>query len=96
MNNHEKQQLVDDRDVDDQYKSTEDSSSVREDVTDVVYGDSSALRNGNGIRLADRLTDLFVGDGDRDDDLLIHGTVMQWLHAFDMQVVGGCLRRWFM
>ncbi|KAJ0571215.1 hypothetical protein HanPI659440_Chr05g0211921 [Helianthus annuus] len=94
MNNHEKQQSVDDRDVDDQYKSTEDSSSVREDVTDVVYGDSSALRNGNGIGLADRLTDLFVGDGDRDDDLLIHGTVMQWLHSFDMQVVGGGLRRW--
>ncbi|MFS7939634.1 hypothetical protein Hanom_Chr05g00454131 [Helianthus anomalus] len=42
------------------------------------------------------LTDLFVEDGDRDDDLLIHGTVMQWLHLFDMQVVGGCLRIWLL
>ncbi|KAJ0705277.1 hypothetical protein HanPI659440_Chr14g0571731 [Helianthus annuus] len=93
MNNHEKQQSVDDRDVNDE---NEDSSSVScgEERTDAVSGDSSTRRSGNGIGLADRLTDLFVGDGDSDDDLLIHrsahGTVMQWLQALDMQVMGAC------
>ncbi|KAI3799981.1 hypothetical protein L1987_35287 [Smallanthus sonchifolius] len=99
MNNHEKQQSLGDRDVDDQHKSTEDSSSSSsmprgEDLTDAVSGDSSTRRNGNGTGLAARLTDLFVGDGDNDDDLLIQrstqGTVMQWLQALDMQVMGAC------
>ncbi|KAI3705052.1 hypothetical protein L1987_75283 [Smallanthus sonchifolius] len=93
MNNHEKQQSLGDGDIDDLQKSTEDSSSVSrgEAPTDAVSGDSSITRNGNGIGLAARLTDLFVGDGDNDVDLLIQrsdqGTVMQWLH---LQVMGAC------
>lgn len=93
MNNHEKQQSIGDREIDDQQKSSNDSSTATAS-TDAVSGDSSTRRNGNGIGLADRLTNLFVGDGDNDDDLLIQrstqGTVMQWLQALDMQVMGAC------
>ncbi|XP_071738506.1 uncharacterized protein [Rutidosis leptorrhynchoides] len=89
MNNHQKQQSIDDRDSDDQQISSDDSSSS---VT--ISGDSSIPLNGNGHGLAARLTNLFVGDGDNDDDLLIQrsaqGTVMQWLQALDMQVMGAC------
>ncbi|XP_076942842.1 uncharacterized protein LOC143612845 [Bidens hawaiensis] len=47
------------------------------------------------IGIADRLTDLIVGDGDNDSDLLMqrdteNGTVMRWLLALDMQVMGAC------
>ncbi|KAL4576171.1 hypothetical protein LXL04_012260 [Taraxacum kok-saghyz] len=96
MNNHDKPQSFGDRDADDQQQSTEDSSSVSrgQASTDVVSGDSSTRRSGNGIGLAARLTDLFVGDGDNDDELLmqrsVQGTVMQWLQALDMQVMGAC------
>ncbi|KAI3731132.1 hypothetical protein L1987_62315 [Smallanthus sonchifolius] len=53
------------------------------------------MRNGNDIGVAARLTDLLVGDGDRDSDLLMQrntqqDTVMQWLLALDMQVMGAC------
>ncbi|MFS7910591.1 hypothetical protein Hanom_Chr02g00108071 [Helianthus anomalus] len=63
MNNEEKQQSVDDRYVNDENKSSEDSSSVScvEERTDAVSRDSSTRRSGNGIGLADRLTNLFVG-----------------------------------
>nr|XP_043631441.1 uncharacterized protein LOC122602895 [Erigeron canadensis] len=91
MNNnhhHEKQQSLDDHEIDDQQRSTEASSPSSS--SEAVSGESS--RNGNG--LAERLTDLFVGDGNNDDDLLIQrsaqGTVMQWLQALDMQVMGAC------
>ncbi|CAH1438724.1 unnamed protein product [Lactuca virosa] len=96
MNNHDKSQSSGDRDADDQQKSPEGSSSLSrgQASTDAVSGDSSTRRNGNRIGLAARLTDLFVGDGDNDDELLIQrsvqGTVMQWLHALDMQVMGAC------
>lgn len=94
-NNHEKQQSLDDRDIDDQHKSPEDSSSssTSVSVTDVVSGDSSSRRNGNGTELAARLADLFVGDGDNDDLLIqrnVQGTVVQWLQALDLQVMGAC------
>ncbi|KAK9061039.1 hypothetical protein SSX86_018219 [Deinandra increscens subsp. villosa] len=96
MNNHDEQQSLGDRDVDDQHKSTEDSSPVPhvEAITDERSGDSSTRRNGDGTGLAARLTDLFVGDGENDGDLLIQqsaqGTVMQWLQALDLQVMGAC------
>ncbi|KAD7480271.1 hypothetical protein E3N88_03407 [Mikania micrantha] len=96
MNNQEKQRSLGDRDGDDQHKSTEDSSSVPrgQAYRDEVSGDSSTRRNGNGTGLAARLTDLVVGDGDNDDDLLIQrsaqGTVMQWLQALDLQAMGAC------
>ncbi|KAL8192882.1 hypothetical protein R6Q57_027330 [Mikania cordata] len=96
MNNQEKQRSLGDRDGDDQHKSTEDSSSVPrgQAYRDEVSGDSSTRRNGNGTGLAARLTDLVVGDGDNDDDLLIQrsaqGTVLQWLQALDLQAMGAC------
>ncbi|KAI3721090.1 hypothetical protein L2E82_32094 [Cichorium intybus] len=97
MNNNDKPQSFDDRDFEDQQKPTEDSSSVSrgEASQDAVSVDSSTRRNGSGIGLAARLTDLFVGDGNNDDDLLMQrsvqeGTVMQWLQALDMQVMGAC------
>ncbi|CAI9273719.1 unnamed protein product [Lactuca saligna] len=96
MNNHDKAQSSGDRDADDQQKSPEDSSSLSrgQASTDAVSGDSSTRRSGNRIGLAARLTDLFVGGGDNDDELLIQrsvqGTVMQWLYALDMQVMGAC------
>lgn len=91
MNNNEKQQSIGDQDVDETQKLTEDSSSVRRDEasTDAVSGDSST-------NVVVRLTDLFVGDNDNDDvdDLLIQrsnqGTVMQWIQALDVQVMGAC------
>ncbi|KAK1409324.1 hypothetical protein QVD17_35850 [Tagetes erecta] len=94
-NNHEKQQSIDDRDVDDQHKSPEDSSSSSSSVplTDAVSGDLSTRRNVNRTELAARLTDLFVGDGDNDDLLIqrsVQGTVVQWLQALDLQVMGAC------
>lgn len=61
--------------------------SERQSVTDQDRTD-----DGNGTGLADRLTDLFVGDGD--DEVLMRrsarGTVVQWLQALDMQVMGAC------
>ncbi|KAJ0551475.1 hypothetical protein HanHA300_Chr07g0257541 [Helianthus annuus] len=86
MNNHDKQQSVNDRDVDENQKLIEDSS------LDAVSGDFSTRRNGNGIGIAARLTDLLAGDNgnDDDDDLLIQRMVMQWLQALDLHVIGAC------
>ncbi|KAJ0564445.1 hypothetical protein HanHA89_Chr07g0274361 [Helianthus annuus] len=88
MNNHDKQQSVNDRDVDENQKLVEDSS------LDAVSGDFSTRRNGNGIGIAARLTDLLAGDNgngnDDDDDLLIQRMVMQWLQALDLHVIGAC------
>ncbi|XP_076924611.1 uncharacterized protein LOC143587106 [Bidens hawaiensis] len=75
-NNHENQQ-----------------QSERQSVTDRVDDDNQdRTDDGNGTGLADRLTDLFVGDGD--DEVLMRrsarGTVVQWLQALDMQVMGAC------
>ncbi|KAK9063379.1 hypothetical protein SSX86_017249 [Deinandra increscens subsp. villosa] len=101
MNNSGKpQQSVSDREVDEQQKSKDDSSPESsgsgEGSSTAISGDSLAMSNGNDIGIADRLTDLLVGDGDRDSDLLMQrntqqeGTVMQWLLALDMQVMGAC------
>ncbi|KAJ0729767.1 hypothetical protein HanOQP8_Chr07g0263931 [Helianthus annuus] len=86
MNNHDKQQSVNDRDVDENQKLIEDSS------LDAVSGDFSTRRNGDGVGIAARLTDLLAGDNgnDDDDDLLIQRMVMQWLQALDLHVIGAC------
>ncbi|CAH1430674.1 unnamed protein product [Lactuca virosa] len=99
MNNSGKQQSFSDREVDDQQQSNDDLSPVSGGTGEVspaaASGDSLTRRNGNNIGLAARLTDLFVGDGDRDSDMLMQrntqeGTVVQWLQALDMQVLGAC------
>ncbi|KAI3734944.1 hypothetical protein L6452_14426 [Arctium lappa] len=99
MNNSGKRPSFSDREVDDQQQSSDDSSPVSNGTDEVsstaVSGDYLTRRNGNDIGLAARLTDLFVGDGDRDSDLLMQrntqeGTVVQWLQALDMQVMGAC------
>nr|KAJ0191804.1 hypothetical protein LSAT_V11C800394500 [Lactuca sativa] len=99
MNNSGKQQSFSDRQVDDQQQSNDDLSPVSDGTGEVspaaASGDSLTRRNGNNIGLAARLTDLFAGDGDRDIDLLMQrntqeGTVVQWLEALDMQVLGAC------
>ncbi|KAI3778010.1 hypothetical protein L2E82_06960 [Cichorium intybus] len=99
MNNSRKQQSFSDREVDDQQQSNDDlppvSGATDEVSSAAVSGDSMTRRNGNDIGLTARLTDLFVGDGDRDSDLLMQrntqeGTVVQWLQALDMQVMGAC------
>lgn len=99
MNNSGKQQSFSDREVDDRQHSNDDTPPVSGGTGEFspaeVSEDSSTRRNGNDIGLAARLTDLFVGDGDRDNDLLMQrntqeGTVVQWLQALDMQVMGAC------
>ncbi|XP_076941498.1 uncharacterized protein LOC143611079 [Bidens hawaiensis] len=75
-NSKKQQQSVSDREVNEQQQQQQQQS------------------NGD-ITIADRLTDFIVGDGDNDSDLLMqrdteHGTVMRWLLALDMHVMGAC------
>ncbi|KAM0043119.1 hypothetical protein Hdeb2414_s0010g00337541 [Helianthus debilis subsp. tardiflorus] len=95
MNNSGKQQSVSDREVDEheheheQQQSNDDSSPVS------TGAGEDAPTNGNDAGFADRLTDLLVGEGDRDSDLLMQrntqqGTVMRWLLALDVHVMGAC------
>ncbi|XP_076948501.1 uncharacterized protein LOC143620762 [Bidens hawaiensis] len=76
-NNHENQQQSERQSVTD--RGVDDNQDRTDDV--------------NGTGLADRLTDLFVGDGGDDEVLMrrsARGTVVQWLQALDMQVMGAC------
>ncbi|KAJ9553435.1 hypothetical protein OSB04_017480 [Centaurea solstitialis] len=107
MNNPGKRSSFSDREVDEQQQqqqSSDDSSlPVSDGGADEVSSPAEVSggyvtnrrRSGGGIGLAERLTDLFVGDGDGDGDLLMQrnaneGTVVQWLQALDMQVMGAC------
>lgn len=69
------------------------SSSI--DASSVESRPSSRASSGVGeeIGMAERLTDIFVGEGD--GDLLMQRSdredrVLQWLQALHMQVIGAC------
>lgn len=87
MANSRKQDMVDDR-VD---------QSNGDDYTDTLSVSSAGVETSTvgsrEIGLTERLTDIFVEEGD--GDLLLQRSdredrVLQWLQALDMQVMGAC------
>lgn len=77
--------------------SSDESSSINGVVGTSGGGSETSSRTSremrNEIGLAERLTDIFVGEND--GDLLLQQSeredrVLQWLQALDMQVIGAC------
>lgn len=85
MVNGEKNQSLNDREMDDI------EESIGGHAVEGTETEGGANRGSSG--LAERLTEMLVEDGD--GDLLLQrsdreGSVLQWLQALDMQVVGAC------
>ncbi|KAL4366934.1 hypothetical protein GQ457_05G032080 [Hibiscus cannabinus] len=99
MTNSGNREFVDDDRVDQNGDELCDSSDggVVENSYAVGSGTSrrqnGEMRNGIGLGLAERLTDILVDEND--GDLLLHQSdredrVLQWLQALDMQLIGAC------
>ncbi|KAE8712070.1 RNI-like superfamily protein [Hibiscus syriacus] len=96
MSNSRNREFVDDRvdQNDDEIIDSLDASSSMNNI--VETSGTASTQNGEeriGIGLAERLTDIFVGEND--GDLLIQQSdredrVLQWLQALDVQVMGAC------
>lgn len=90
MFNGEEKQSLNDLDMDDVEESV-GGHAVEGSETDGAATEGGANRGSSG--LAERLTEILVEDGD--GDLLLQrsdreGSVLQWLQALDMQVMGAC------
>ncbi|KAK8612317.1 hypothetical protein V6N13_092433 [Hibiscus sabdariffa] len=97
MTNSGNREFVDDDRVDQNGDELCDSSDDGVVENSYAVGSGTGRRqNGeirNGIGLAERLTDVFVGEND--GDLLLQQSdredrVLQWLQALDMQLIGAC------
>ncbi|XP_044508510.1 uncharacterized protein LOC123227549 [Mangifera indica] len=87
MANSNKQNIVDDREDQSRGDDYMDTSSVSS------TGVETSTVGSREIGLTERLTDIFVEEGD--EDLLLQRSdredrVLQWLQALDMQVMGAC------
>lgn len=90
MFNGEEKQSLNDLEMDDVEESV-GGHAVEGSETDGAATEGGANRGSSG--LAERLTEILVEDGD--GDLLLQrsdreGSVLQWLQALDMQVMGAC------
>ncbi|XP_031107174.1 uncharacterized protein LOC116011890 [Ipomoea triloba] len=90
MFNGEEKQSLNDLEMDDVEESV-GGHAVEGTETDGAATEGGANRGSSG--LAERLTEILVEDGD--GDLLLQrsdreGSVLQWLQALDMQVMGAC------
>lgn len=89
MTNTERQETIDDRADQANGDDCVDASSVSSAGVET----STSTVGSREIGLAERLTDIFVDEGD--GDLLLQRSdredrVLQWLQALDMQVMGAC------
>lgn len=89
MTNTERQETIDDRADQSNGDDCVDASSVSSAGVET----STSTVGSREIGLAERLTDIFVDEGD--GDLLLQRSdredrVLQWLQALDMQVMGAC------
>lgn len=89
MTNTERQETIDDRADQSNGDDCVDASSVSSAGVET----STSTVGSREIGLAERLTDIFVDEGD--EDLLLQRSdredrVLQWLQALDMQVMGAC------
>lgn len=93
MNNPEKQQSFNERDIDGTGRLDQSTGGGIDETSPISRDSMENGDPGNDMGLTGRLTDILVGDGD--GDLLIQrsneeDTVMRWLLALDMQVMGAC------
>ncbi|XP_076939475.1 uncharacterized protein LOC143608269 [Bidens hawaiensis] len=71
------------------------SKEQQQSVSDPQVNQQRQNQSNGHTTIADRLTDFIVGDGDNDSHLLMQrdtetSTLMQWLLALDMHVMGAC------
>ncbi|XP_065872646.1 uncharacterized protein [Euphorbia lathyris] len=93
MANSSKQDIGDDRVERSTGGDFEDSSSVSSGVETSAVGSGNVGQGRTEFGLTERLTDILVDEGD--GDLLLQqsdrgDTVLQWLQALDLQVMGAC------